>query len=513
MNSKYNNFKNNIIYILLLIIFFISYYQMFSQHWSAHFDSDWFNIYNILLLKSGFKQDFYDHPAFTIFFINNLILRIYDYFDPNLFYSIEGAYQSENLNIFFEKIFYIARITNAFLHCGTILLLNKILNLLNKDKVINLIFLIVFIISDFYLINLFQIRPEIASVFFFLFSFYLILKNINQSLDYKTFLFSGFLIGLAFISKIQIIFFIFFIIFIIPLAPFTSRKNIENTNEKINQNIFKLLISIYLFICVSYIAILYFIIYNHPRYIDHQKIDLYGFLIFNLFYYFYIKFLSNNSENFFKIVISKYVLFFFGFLSSVLFLIFLNFTNLAPVNHNIYFKYLNPYYFLSNLGSDGTLINFSTSFLSIKLLIKNLFFILSLVLCIPFIKSILKKENFIVVICFGLVSLYVLSNNIRYFYLYEIYTFIAFAILFALTNKNRLSRYRYFVIIILLSSTIYSTFIKKNFLNYFNRESAFKNCDTLDWVLLKGEKGLDDWTHWTKKFDKNFYYKICKDIK
>ena len=129
------------------------------------------------------------------------------------------------------------------------------------------------------------------------------------------------------------------------MAPFTSRKNIENTNEKINQNIFKLLISIYLFICISYIAILYFIIYKHPRYIDHQKIDLYGFLIFNLFYYFYIKFLSNNSENFFKIVISKYVLFFFGFLSSVLFLIFLNFTNLAPVNHNIYFKYLNPYYF------------------------------------------------------------------------------------------------------------------------------------------------------------------------
>ena len=74
MNSKYSNFKNYIIYILLIVIFLISFFQMFSQHWSSHFDTDWFNIYNILLIKSGYVQDFYDHPAFTIYFI------IYFYF-------------------------------------------------------------------------------------------------------------------------------------------------------------------------------------------------------------------------------------------------------------------------------------------------------------------------------------------------------------------------------------------------------------------------------------------------
>ena len=43
-------------------------------------------------------------------------------------------------------------------------------------------------------------------------------------------------------------------------------------------------------------------------------------------------------------------------------------------------------------------------------------------------------------------------------------------------------------------------------------ESAFKECSTSNWVLLKGINGLEEWTPWTLKFDKNFYQKICKDI-
>ena len=61
------------------------------------------------------------------------------------------------------------------------------------------------------------------------------------------------------------------------------------------------------------------------------------------------------------------------------------------------------------------------------------------------------------------------------------------------------------------SHNSYSYRNNNNFNDYFSRESAFKNCDTNNWILLKSN-GLKDWTHWTKKFDENFYYKICEDI-
>ena len=117
-----------------------------------------------------------------------------------------------------------------------------------------------------------------------------------------------------------------------------------------------------------------------------------------------------------------------------------------------------------------------------------------------------------VLISLGLVILYILSNNLRYYYLYEIYTFIAFIFLFAFTYKKSLTKYRYFITLVLLMSTIYNSFLVNNFKDYFNRESAFKNCNNEKWILLKSKKGLDEWIPWTKKFDKSFYYKICKDI-
>ena len=67
------------ILFLILTIFFLSLIQQNSQHWSAHFDSDWFNIYNILLLNSGYPQEFYDHPALSLYLISSTVLKFYDF--------------------------------------------------------------------------------------------------------------------------------------------------------------------------------------------------------------------------------------------------------------------------------------------------------------------------------------------------------------------------------------------------------------------------------------------------
>ena len=176
MESKFKRLHNKIIFCLILGVFFLSFIQSFSQHWSAHFDSDWFNIYNILLLKSGYVQDFYDHPAFTLFFLNSLFLSIFDFFNSNFIFNVDEPIGSFNLDIYFENIFLLARITNSIVHSGCIIILSKILDHFSQNKTINLIFLISFIISNFFLTNLFQIRPERFSVFFFLCAFYLIIK-------------------------------------------------------------------------------------------------------------------------------------------------------------------------------------------------------------------------------------------------------------------------------------------------------------------------------------------------
>ena len=172
MKIKFQNQYNYLIFGLILFIFCLSFFQMNSQHWSSHFDSDWFNIYNILLMKSGFVQDFYDHPAFTLFFINSIFLQIYEFFDNSINYNIQQIQNVINLDEYFEKIFIIGRLVNAIFHCATIYLLHLILIKFNISKLISILFIFSFVFSNFFLINLFQIRPEIISVFFVLLSFY-----------------------------------------------------------------------------------------------------------------------------------------------------------------------------------------------------------------------------------------------------------------------------------------------------------------------------------------------------
>ena len=109
MESKFQKHYNYLIFGLILLIFCLSFFQMNSQHWSSHFDSDWFNIYNILLIKSGYVQDFYDHPAFTLFFINSIILQIYELLDSSLKFNIHEIQMLKILtNIL--KIFFIRQI-------------------------------------------------------------------------------------------------------------------------------------------------------------------------------------------------------------------------------------------------------------------------------------------------------------------------------------------------------------------------------------------------------------------
>ena len=515
MENKLSKTNNYFVFTLMLLVFIISFFQMISQHWSAHFDSDWFNIYNILLVKSGYKQSFYGHPAFPLYFINSIILRIYDLINSNLLFNIDYIENVENLDLYFEKIFYVARTINAIIHCLSIYFLYLILNKLKTEKWLNFLILLVFICSNFFLINLFQIRPEIYSIFFFLVSFLLILNSFDNDKKIILIFLAGFLSGLAYISKIQVIFFIFFIFFIFPfLSALINKKNLQYENNFLlnKKKLFNFSIVLYFFICVVYILIEYFIIYNHPRYIDHQKIDLYGFLLFNFLYFFYLKFLSKKNNYAFNVNVFIAIIFFLGFITTVLFLTCVNFLEISKVNHNIYFKFLNPYYFLNTRTIDGSLIETLALFFNPKLIINNVFFWFSIFLLIPFYKKLINLKYFYLLIALGLLILNIFANNLRYFYLYEIYTFIAFVTVLGFTNQNIISKFRYFIAITLLLITNHNTFYKNDFKKYFHRVSMFNECKTNEWPLLNRKNGgISYWTPWTPKFSEQFYYEICLD--
>ena len=511
MESKFQKHYNYFIFGLILLVFCVSFFQMNSQHWSSHFDSDWFNIYNILLIKSGIVQDFYDHPAFTLFFINSIILQIYELLDSSLKFDLRYIEDVKNLDEYFEKIFYIARLINAIFHCATIYLLHLILIKFNVNKIISILLISCLIFSNFFLINLFQIRPEIISVFFILVSFYLIIKFNNNKNFYFLF-FSGFAVGLAFISKIQIIFFIFFIIFIVPTIKYFLKDDSDKTGKNLNFFYFKLLISLYFLISLIYIFLEILVIYNHERYIGHAKIDLYGFILFNFLYLFYLKFFLKNSYKEVKFYISCYIVFFIGFVSTAIILVLIDFVNLIPVNHNIYFKFLNPYYFLSNRTFDGNFLNLLINFFKPEIIINNKFLLISLILIFPYLGKIFQVKLFNIFLSFGILLLTIFSNNLRYFELYEIYTFLAFLFFFIFLNQDDFFKLKILLISFFLILTIHNTFYKNNFNNYFNRISYFENCNTSDWILIQNKNGLKDWLPWTKKFDENFYKKICSDV-
>ena len=198
--------------------------------------------------------------------------------------------------------------------------------------------------------------------------------------------------------------------------------------------------------------------------------------------------------------------------TTVLFLLIVNITKIGPVNHNLYFRFLNPYYFLSNRSFDGSTLDLLINFFNLRILIEKKLFLFSILLFVPFFKENNKLNFFYLIIAFGLLLITIFSNNLRYAPLYEIYTFIAFLFFYALSYKKNLFYFRGFLTSLILILAISNTFYINDFSKYFSRPSYFENCKNENWILLKSKNGLKNWTPWTKKFDEKFYEKICLDI-
>jgi hypothetical protein len=264
-------------------------------------------------------------------------------------------------------------------------------------------------------------------------------------------------------------------------------------------------IIIYLSILLVYILIEYFIIYQ-ARYIGKIKIDLYLYVSFNIFYFFYLKKFSKNITQL-KENIEKYLIFILGFLSIILVLIFLDFFEITKINNNIYYKFLNPIAILNQRTIDADYQNVLLKFFTNTNFFRPGYSFLAFVffLSILCFKKIFNLKNFYIIISIGLFLLYSFSHNLRYFELYEIYTYSAFIIFIFLSYDNNKMHLRNFILSILIIYNLYNTFLNNNFKENFHRANPMDTmiCDELEGSILYSHRA------WTKRLDNEFFQKTC----
>ena len=118
---------NIILYLIfILVIFLINFAQSQAEHCSNDFDQNVAYIYNVIELNSRYPQTDLNHPAYTTYTINVIILNIIKFFNSNLDFSLENI-NFLNLDLYLFRVFFYSRIINAFFGVFLIYYLVKIL--------------------------------------------------------------------------------------------------------------------------------------------------------------------------------------------------------------------------------------------------------------------------------------------------------------------------------------------------------------------------------------------------
>ena len=233
---------NIILYLIfILVIFLINFAQSQVEHWSNDFDQNVVYIYNVIELNSRYPQTDFNHPAYTTYTINVIILNIIKFFNSNLDFQLENI-NFLNLDLYLSRVFFYSRIINAFFG---VLLIYYLVKILKYYKLSNLsIYGLIFIFLSYsrYLELILVLRSDILCVALSLCSFYYFNK-FEKSKNRYHILLSGFIFSLAVLAKIQIIF-LFIIFFFILLL---SRKVSFKVLSSFIFGIFLALVLIYIF--------------------------------------------------------------------------------------------------------------------------------------------------------------------------------------------------------------------------------------------------------------------------
>ena len=502
--------------ILSLSILLMVTKQSLLQHWSAQWDLDFWYIYNASLMSSGIQQEWYDHPATTIFSLYSFFYKIYSLFDHSFIYKINEIVESNNPDLLLQKLYFVTRIFDSINIILIIFFTFKISKILSSKDIYAYFLTLILISSVTFLDNISLLNPEDWAVLFFLMSFYYFIRFFIES-KITFLILSGMFFSFSFFSKISILFMFLFIIPLIPIFYQIYATKNSSLIQKIIDKKFLILFIGYLLVLIIYSIIQIFVFSKLTPFEANGVLDVVFILFINFSYIFFFLIISKFNTTKFKTYFLIFLLFMIGFLLGLVIFLLTDFLNLTKLNPWLIFHLTNPFnemmrFSISPEGSISStdLVN-STSFYLSQLFSQFLFDKFLLIILIPILSISLFKDiknkntyNFIFkLIIFVGFMVNVLLFNFRFWIQYSIYVYVLYIILVSSCLKDLSNKINYFVCIILFSYTLIFLPIQS--------VGAFKLA-----VLTKPSQlericktGLDEFKIYSKEFNKNTYKKLC----
>ena len=466
--------------IIIILIFFFVFELNFYRHWSSIEDQDLILLHNSLLLNSGIKAEYHDHPGHTQILFISLWINFLD-----LINIIEFSSYNDLKNILItEKNFFELVKFYRFINLFSLILFSysfyNISKIITKKKILSYLLTILFITSLPILDSISHVRTELLSAGLIFLSLLFLLKLIDgNELKRKNIFFCGLAFILSIFCKFQSI----FIFLLFPLCFFLIKKK----KIKINLNSFENR-KFHIYFSYLYLVGIFLIWLKYVKGLNYFIIPA-----ISIYFYLFINYLKNRyfkQKNFNKIFIHYFIL--GSIISFIILILFKPFhtNNISMIINffgasSMFVQGSDLYNFNSNeiikliLISSKTILNYLKlifikfsfneillfSFASLILIkyrkldknIKNYFKIIILLISIIFLFSVRPKYEY---------TIYFLP--IIYFYFNYITTF------------NKVSKFINTLIILLICTNIFSNinYIKSN--KYITAEDKICSDETLN---------------------------------
>ena len=485
--------------IIFILIFFYVFELNFYRHWSTIWDQDLILLHNSLLLNSGIKAEYHDHPGHTQILFISLWINFLDLINIIKFSSYNDL---KNILITEKNFFELVKFYR-FINLFSLILFSysfyNISKIITKKKLLSYLLTILFITSLPILDSISHVRTELLSAGLIFLSLLFLLKLIDgNELKRKNIFFCGLAFILSIFCKFQSI----FILLLFPLCFFfIQKKKIKmNLNFYENKNIHIYLSYLYLFgiflIWLKYV----------------KGLNYFIFPVIAIYFYLFINYLKNRffrQKNFNIIFIHYFLL--GSIISFIILILFKPFhtNNLSMIINffgasSMFVQGSDLYKFNTHEIIKLILISSKTIFNYLKItFIKNSFTEL-LLFCVTSLLVIKNKKlhkdikNFFKIVIFLLIVIFLFSVRPKYEYTIYFFPIIYFYFNYIaafIGNSKILNTF----IILLICTNIFSN------MNYikFNKHITAKDKICSDATLNKTNFFID-------KMRLDIFTKICK---
>jgi hypothetical protein len=467
-------------FIAIIVVFFV-FELNYYRHWTSIEDQDLTLIHNSLLLNSGEKAEYHDHPGHTKILFLSLWLNLLEIIKILNISSYNDFKFSDNIKNDFTKLVIYSRFLNALIGILFVYVFYNLNKVLTKNKNRSYLLSILFITSFPFLNSISHIRTELLSSVFIFFSFLYLFKLVSKdNLKRKYIFYIGFFLILSIFSKFQSIFiFLFFPIFL----SLIKKKRIEIKKIFFEQK------KIHFYLSIIFFTGIFLIWFKYSK-----GINLVFFPIFIIYFYICLtyvnkKYFKNNQI---------YFIFLYNFFLGIC-LAFILLYSLKPFHTNnigmianffgassMFIQGSNPY----ELGLIDAVKLINRAFLSFLFYVKITFisysfneiiFLLLSFVSLYFVNKKDKKflKNFLKFILFLFAIIFIFSVRPQKNYLIYFVPFIYLFFNYSFTKLN--SKYLYnclIILLILINFIIGMDFIKKQ--KFISQEDLICNENALN---------------------------------